>query len=68
MYTEILRSIDGIGIFPVIALMLFAGVFGGVLIWAVRADKTQLAAQAALPLDSPQDVVTPRSPGDGRTA
>lgn len=68
MYTEILRSIDGIGIFPVVALMLFAGVFGGVLVWAIRADRAQLAVHAALPLDSAPDVVTPLPSGDGRTA
>ena len=32
MYTEILQSIDGIGIFPVISLVLFFVVFGGMLI------------------------------------
>lgn len=51
MYADILRSIEGIGIFPVISLLLFVAVFGVVLIWALRADKARLDAHAALPFD-----------------
>jgi hypothetical protein len=51
MYKEILRSIAGIDVFPVISLCLFAGVFAVVLIRAIRADKARLAAYANLPLD-----------------
>lgn len=50
MYTEILRSIEGVGIFPVISLLMFVAVFTAVLLWAVRADRTRLALHAALPL------------------
>jgi len=50
MYTEILRGIAGVGIFPVFSLVLFVVVFTVVLVWAVRADGTQLDRHAALPL------------------
>ncbi len=50
MYTEILRGIAGVGIFPVISLVLFVAVFSVVLLWAVRADRTKLDRHAALPL------------------
>lgn len=54
MYTEILRGIEGVGIFPVISLVLFVAVFMVVLVWAVRADRTRLNRHAALPLaDAP---------------
>ena len=50
MYTEILRSIDGVGLFPVVSLVLFVSVFTGVLVWALRADRKRLDRNAALPL------------------
>lgn len=51
MHTDILRAIVGIEIFPVISLLLFVGVFAGVLAWAARADRDVLDRHAALPLD-----------------
>lgn len=53
MYMDILRSITGIEVFPVISLLLFTAVFGAVLVWAWRADRTRLNHMAALPLDEP---------------
>jgi hypothetical protein len=50
MYTDILRGIEGIGIFPVVSLLLFVAVFTVVLAWAVRADRSRLDRHAALPL------------------
>ena len=50
MYTEILRSIEGVGVYPVISLLMFVAVFTIVLLWAIRADRTRLALHAALPL------------------
>ena len=51
MYTEILQSIDGIEIFPVISLVLFVVVFGGMLIQVLRVDRARLDRMAALPLE-----------------
>ena len=53
MYIEILRSITGIQVFPVISLLLFIGVFATVLICTIRADRQALNRHAALPLDEP---------------
>ncbi len=50
MYTEILRGIEGVGIFPIISLVLFVAVFTVVLVWAIRADRGRLDRHAALPL------------------
>ena len=51
MYTDILRSITGVSLFPVISLLLFVAVFTSVLVWAVRADRQELQRRARLPLD-----------------
>jgi cytochrome c oxidase cbb3-type subunit 4 len=51
MHKEILRSIVGIEIFPIISLCLFVAVFTIVLIWTVRLDRGWLSRQAGLPLD-----------------
>ena len=56
MYKELLRSITGIEVFPVISLVLFVVVFGFVLYRAFRLDPRRLARMAQLPLD---DSVTP---------
>ena len=70
MYTEILRSITGIEIFPVISLLLFTGVFTAVLVWAARADRRALDRHAALPLDEPPIAASlrPAERGAGRRA
>jgi len=64
MYTEILRGIEGIGLFPIISLLLFVTVFTVVIVWAVRADRTRLDLHAALPLAdapaAPHDLVPGR--------
>ena len=51
MYADILRSIAGVSLFPVISLLLFVAVFTSVLVWAVRADRHELQRRALLPLD-----------------
>ena len=51
MYKELLRSVVGIEIFPVISLMLFVVVFAVVLYRAFRLDRHRLARMAQLPLD-----------------
>lgn len=52
MYADILRSITGVSLFPVISLLLFVAVFTSVLVWAVRADRSELQRRALMPLDS----------------
>jgi hypothetical protein len=51
MMMDILRSITGIDIFPVISLVLFVAIFGAVLVYAWRADAARMNRMAALPLD-----------------
>ena len=65
MYADILRGIAGIEIFPIVSLVLFVAVFGGVLVWAVRADRRHLDACAALPLEESDRTLL--AEGQGRT-
>jgi cytochrome c oxidase cbb3-type subunit IV len=51
MYKETLRGIAGIGLFPVVSLLLFVTVFVLALFRAVRMDRTDVEQIAALPLD-----------------
>ena len=51
MYREILESISGVGIFPVLSLLIFVGVFSMVLFATSRLSRAKLARFADLPLD-----------------
>ena len=51
MYTEILSTIGGIAVYPIVSLTLFVAFFSGVIAWAIRADGARLDRLAAMPLD-----------------
>jgi cbb3-type cytochrome oxidase subunit 3 len=51
MYKEILRTIVGIEVFPILSLLIFVTVFVVMLVWVLRLDRRTLAACAHLPLD-----------------
>lgn len=55
MYTEVLGSIDGIAIFPIVSLVVFVTFFTGMLVWAFRLGGDRLAALARMPLDPTGD-------------
>ncbi|HWQ34693.1 MAG TPA: hypothetical protein VNQ79_17720 [Blastocatellia bacterium] len=52
MYKNVMQSIEGIGIYPLISLLMFFLFFVAVLVWFVRADRGWLKKMAELPLDS----------------
>ena len=56
MYQDILRSIDGIGVFPAVSLVLFFVVFTLVVLYALRLDRAGVRHMAALPLDDHREV------------
>jgi hypothetical protein len=58
MYKEVLRTIVGIEIFPVLSLVIFLTVFMVMLVWVLRMDRDRLAAYASLPLGD-DSVVSP---------
>jgi len=51
MYKEVLRSIEGIEIYPIVALLIFFAFFVGVIVWSVGIDKERLRELSLLPLD-----------------
>jgi hypothetical protein len=53
MYSDILRRIAGIEVFPVISLLLFVVVFAVVLVWTARLDADRIGSLERLPLDPP---------------
>lgn len=55
MYKEVLRSIEGAEIFPIIALILFFAFFVGITIWAYKRDKKTVDEIANLPLEDVSD-------------
>jgi cytochrome c oxidase cbb3-type subunit 4 len=50
MYKEVLRTMVGIEIFPVLSLVIFLTVFMVMLVWVLRMDRDRLATYASLPL------------------
>jgi len=61
MYKEILLSITGIEIFPVISLILFVIVFTVVIISVARMDPARAHGLAAIPLDEGRGPDTPEN-------
>jgi hypothetical protein len=52
MFSNYLSTIEGIGIFPLISLLIFISFFTAVLIWIFKADKNYIKKMEELPLDS----------------
>ena len=52
MYSELLRSIDGVGVFPAFSLVLFVTVFTVMLLRVGRMDRARAASHAQLPLET----------------
>jgi hypothetical protein len=55
MYKEILRTIAGIEVFPVLSLVLFVVVFGAVLLRVAFMGRDEARTLASLPLDGAGD-------------
>ena len=56
MYKEVLRSIEGIGIFPSISLILFLGFFVGLIIYLIKKGKSHFEDAAHLPLEADDSI------------
>lgn len=54
MYKYVLRSIEGVDIYPVISLIIFFGFFVGLLWWVYRKDGSYFNAQSDLPFRDDQ--------------
>ena len=51
MYKEVLRSIEGIGLFPSISLVIFLALFAFVVIYVIRKGRPHWEKAANIPLD-----------------
>jgi hypothetical protein len=68
MYKEVLRSIVGIEIFPVVSLVIFVTFFTLMLVWALRLRSEDLTERAHMPLDPatvPDSLHSNQSAGQG---
>lgn len=54
-FINYLSSITGVGIFPLIALLLFFVFFLVLTYYVMRADKTRMSYLAALPIDEKEN-------------
>jgi cytochrome c oxidase cbb3-type subunit 3 len=51
MHKDILNSIYGVEIFPIIALIIFFIVFISIIIWVMKLDKSRIEKMSLLPLE-----------------
>lgn len=51
MFRDVLSAAEGIGLVPILALLLFFALFVGMLVWVVRLNRTYLDSMGQLPLD-----------------
>lgn len=52
MFQNVLQTIEGIGIYPLISLIIFFSMFLITILWFFKADKGHLDRMAKMPLDS----------------
>lgn len=58
MYKEVLRSIEGVGIFPSISLIIFFGFFTWLVIYLLRKGNNHWEDAARLPLETDEEIET----------
>jgi cbb3-type cytochrome oxidase subunit 3 len=62
MIQKVLSAIGGVGVYGVIAVLLFFGVFLGVLVWALRLRAPYLDHMSRVPLEDDETSI-PATPG-----
>ncbi|MEM6805798.1 MAG: cbb3-type cytochrome c oxidase subunit 3 [Bacteroidota bacterium] len=62
MYKETLRSIDGVSLFPVIAILIFVIFFILVLYFTFRMEKQKVQEFSSLPLESEDTYINTTTP------
>ncbi|HSW54038.1 MAG TPA: hypothetical protein VLH59_03035 [Ignavibacteriaceae bacterium] len=51
MFKEVLQSIEGIGIYTIISMIIFILFFIGMIIWIFKVDKKYIKHMSELPLN-----------------
>lgn len=52
MIKEILNSIRGVEMFPIISMVIFIAIFALVIYWVIRRDKSYITKMKNLPLEN----------------
>jgi len=56
MIRDLLNSITGIEIWPILAFFIFVALFVSVVVWTIRLDKRVINRMKELPLDSENQI------------
>jgi hypothetical protein len=51
MFENYLKTIEGVGVYPLISLLIFVSFFIVILVWMIKIDKDFLTRMSFLPLD-----------------
>jgi Ca2+/Na+ antiporter len=51
MYKEILQSIEGVSVYPIISLIVFVLFFALIIIWLLKVDKNYIKKMENLPFE-----------------
>ncbi len=57
MFSNYLSTIDGVSIFPIISLLLFFGIFVGIIIWVIKLNKNYISKMENLPLENELELI-----------
>lgn len=52
MYKQLLESIVGVELYPILSLVLFMVIFAAVIVWVIRMDKKKVTHMSNLPLEN----------------
>lgn len=55
MHKEVLANIDGVSLFPVVAIVLFMIIFSLIIFYTLRLDKGKIGQLSNLPLEEDPD-------------
>lgn len=56
MIRELLGSISGVELWPIVGMFLFIGSFIAILVWVIRLDKKYVKHMEELPLEPDENV------------
>lgn len=64
---ETLSSIDGVSLFPIIAIVLFMVIFGLIVLYALRMDKNRVNEMASMPLAEDEPLIYRNVSSNGKS-
>lgn len=56
MFNNYLQSIEGVGIYPIISLLVFFIFFVVMIVWLMRVDKSYIKKMSSMPLDNEENL------------